>query len=217
MTRVEPALTPVGRLQLARDFRHLAADDRVALLRPVLAGSDVALTYQATLLLGTISGPQAEAALRSAPQSPLPLRLARMVSLARHGDRVSLADLGERLDGLDGDLKIAASEALARSGDPRGGQGLEAAMASRVDLERMTAAEATSAVGLPSAREVILAGLDAGTPALRHVALRAAAQSRLGRHPSVYAQLTSADPDVRALVVIAIADTVPPPPSSLRP
>ncbi len=207
-TTLEQTLTANARIQFASRYTHLPAAERLSLVRPLLAGQDTALQYQAVLTVGEIRSPEALAALRNVQPTTSPVRMARLVALAEQGDDASLEQIGKTLDSLDNYLKIPAGLALARAGDARGSAALDALTRSPVDLQRVMAAAAIAHLNPAAAREPVLDALEHGSPALRPAALGAAATAHLGLDPAVYRWLPGPEPIVSAGAIAAVAETL---------
>ncbi len=219
MATIEAGLTPGARLQFATRFSHVPASDRVALLRPVAAGTDAALRYQALLSLGDIRHPDAAEAIRAAVVDSALLETAQTIALAEQGETASLDALGSRLDALDNYTKVPAALALARAGDARGSVLLDELTRSPIDLQRIMAASAVAQLNRDTAAPAILSSLTSGSPAIRPLALQVAGLAHLGRNRAVYTRLVGGEPVTRAAAVAAIADTLTAvePPASQRP
>jgi HEAT repeat protein len=219
MATLEGGLSPSTRLQFATRFPHLPAAQRVALLQPVVAGTDPTLRYQAVLSLGDIRHPDAARAIHGAVIDSPFLRAAQTIALAEQGEPASLETLGAMLDTLDNYTKVPAALALARAGDARGSVQLDELMRSPVDLQRIMAASAVTQLNRETAAPAILTSLTSGGPAIRPLALQAAALAHLGRDRAVYTHLVGGEPATRAAAVAAIAETLTAvePPASERP
>jgi hypothetical protein len=205
----ESALPAQTKLLLAARFTHLPGQERADLVAGALTGTDVPLKYQAILMLGDIPGQGAENAIRQTdPEAATPVRLARVVALAQHGDRDSLDALPSMLETLDNDLKIPAGLALARIGDARGTAALFNVLHGQVDGQRIAAANAIATVNPEASRDTITDTIEHGGPAIRSLAVAAAGRAGLGTDATVYHLLTSAEAPLRAQVVQAIAETL---------
>lgn len=221
-TGLELNLTSNAKLSFAQRFAHLPNGERAGLVIPVLEGTDVPSRYQALLILGTIPGREAEAAIQSTEATSGLLRGARLVAMAQHGDTASLDALSGSIDTLDDTLKIFAALALALNGDARGSAVIDGLMRSPVDLQRIYAADAATRINPRAGQQTILETLKTGSPAIRILALGAAGRARLGTDALVYTRLVGGEPELRAQAVTAIADTLlapplPPEPVSTRP
>lgn len=210
---LDRTLPASSRIQMAIQFRYVGTEDRVRLLRPVLVSGDEPARYQALLVLGSIPGDAAAAALRGTAAATGPLTIARTLGLAEHGDRPSLGAVAGMLDTLDDYLKIKAALAIALAGQARGESMLADLAAGPVDLNRMYAVEALSRVNRERAKTAALAILASASPTLRTVMIGAAGRVGLGTARQIYAELVSGDEEARAQAVIAIADTLTPAPS----
>jgi HEAT repeat protein len=197
------------RRRIAQTMVHLTPAVRVRLLEPLLEETSMPAQYATLLLLGDIPGVEAEHALRSA-QARMPSgppKVAILLGLARHGDRSSVAALGDLLPSLGEYEKIQAGRALARAADARGLALLDAAIRSPVDIDRIAAAEALADVDPDRARKVTRDNLTAGSPAIRQRSLLMAGSLELGTDPSVYRWLSDDLPLVRSAAIGAIRDT----------
>jgi hypothetical protein len=221
-TGLESNLSPTAKLSFATRFSHLPDSERAGLVAPVLATPDVPLRYQALLTLGTIAGRDAENAIQSAQADAGPLRAARLVAMAQHGDKASLDALGSMLNDLDETLKIQAGLALALNGDVRGSAVIDGMLRSPVDLQRIYAADAATRLNPRAGQQTILDTLKTGSPAIRVLAIAAGGRARLGTDPLVYTRLVGGEPELRAQTVAASADTLllpplPPEPAAANP
>jgi hypothetical protein len=198
MATLEGGLSPSTRLQFATRFPHLPAAQRVALLQPVVVGTDPSLRYQALLSLGGIRHADAVGAIHGATIDSSFLRTAP----------ASVDALGPMLDTLDNYTKVPAALALARAGDVRGSVLLDELMRSPIDLQRVVAASAVTQLNRDTAAPTILMSLTSGSPAIRPLALQAAGLAHLGRDRAVYTRLVGGEPATRAAAVAAIAETL---------
>jgi hypothetical protein len=208
MATLEGGLSPSTRLQFATRFPHLPAAQRVALLQPVVVGTDPSLRYQALLSLGGIRHADAAGAIHGATIDSSFLRTAQTIALAEQGEPASVDALGPMLDTLDNYTKVPAALALARAGDVRGSVLLDELMRSPIDLQRVVAASAVTQLNRDTAAPTILMSLTSGSPAIRPLALQAAGLAHLGRDRAVYTRLVGGEPATRAAAVAAIAETL---------
>jgi hypothetical protein len=198
---------PAMRLRIAQTMTHLPAADRVFMLQPILSGADVAMHYQALLILGTIAAPEAADALRNERGASGPLKNAVLIGLARHGDAESIEAVGRLLPTLDGYEKVQAAAALMQARVSDGATQLQRSLRSTSELERVAAVDAVARTQPAAAREALLEMLTTGTPAVRERALALAGKLELGTDPAVYRRLTDLSPNVRALAVRAVQET----------
>jgi hypothetical protein len=195
------------RLLLVERLTRLAPLDRLAIVRPLLTSSDAALQYQALLALSKIPGGEVVGVLRQLNVSG-PVGLAHAVALARHGDAGMLSMIGQQLDNMDTYLKIQAAAALVGSGDRRGGEILQTIVNGPVDLDRIYAAEALARTDPALAERVLIDALVSGSAAVKPAALHVAGKVGLGTAPNVYRRLVGDTGEMRALAVMAVAETV---------
>ena len=195
------------RLLLVERLTRLAPSDRIEIVRPLLTQSDAALQYQALLALAKVPGAEVLGVLRQLKVTG-PAGLAHAVALARHGDAAMVSTIGQQLDNMDTYLKIQAAAALADAGDRRGAEILRGIATGSVDLDRVYASEALARFDPPLAHRVLLDTLLSGSPVVKPAALHVAGSVGLGTDPAVYRRLVGEAGDVRALVVMAIAETI---------
>jgi len=210
VSQAERAMSPAMRLRVARVMTRLPAADRVFMLQPILSGQDNAIRYQAMLVLGTIPGAEAAAALQRerGGDLPGPLKNALLIGLARHGDAESLDALTTLLPLLSSFEKAQAAAALAEARRNAGATQLQTSLQSGSELERLATIEAVGKSQPEAARRAAIELLTTGTPAVRQRALFAAGALEFGTDPAVYRRLTDPTPAIRAAAVAAIQQTL---------
>ena len=212
----ERELSREARLRIAQVFLRLTPAERFGLLRPLFEDPDPVVVYQALLVAADVPGPEVLAGLRSL-QPPSAVRMGLTVALVRHGDRGSLDQAVEMLDGIAGYEKVQIGRGLVESLDQRGLAVLDEMLKSPVDIDRISAAGALARINPASARQVLLESLTGGSAAVQSAALQAAGLVRMGADRAVYQRLADRDETVRAFAVEAMANTLVALPPQLLP
>lgn len=209
---VDPSLPT--RMRIAQTMLRLPSVERLALLGPAIASEDPATQYQALLVAATIPGPEVLAVLRSLQVTGF-ARNGLLVALVRHGD-LSRLPPDVDLSAYGGYERAQLGRGLIESLDQRGLDVLTDLSRSRVDAERLAAAEALARINADLARRVITDLLQTGGPAIESRALHVAGLVGMGADPWVYRRLVGGADTTRAFAVEAVANTlVPLPPAPI--
>lgn len=167
-------------------------------LLELLASPHPQVQYLAASALEDIDTPRTKAALRRLAKTGRgPAKLAAVISLARLGDHARLDEVGSALELLDGGDLLAAGEALARAGDPRGVAAIRRVSEGPHETLRLEAARGLTQFDRAAAAKVIEEGLTSSNPWIRAQALDVARRSGWTDTPKTRILLADGDAWVR--------------------